>query len=385
MTAKKTAALGNKGLTRRDLNRLLASAGLAMVAVPHISGPAVGTEMHNRAPGSPESPGRALGGGETMYFTWAGYDDPQFFSRYAEQHGSVPSFSLFGAEEEALQKVRAGFTPDVAHPCSYNTGLWRDAGVIQPIDTSRLSNWDNVFPQLKDLDTTQADGQQWFIPFDWGNSSILYRTDLVDIEEESWDLLWDERYSGRLSVLDILEDIVPIAAVRAGLDPFNLDDDGIAAVRAQLAEQRPLLRFYNSDMTTVEQALASGELVAAMTWNASYVGLRNQGLPVRFMNPKEGMLTWVCGMVMIKGAPNPDMAYDMIDAMLDPEAGQFLINNSGYGHSNKTSFDLVDEERLAELNLSRDPTDLLQAGIFLESLKNREKLIQMFEEVKAGF
>lgn len=366
MRTKKAATRPTDGLTRRDFHRRLASAGLAIVAAPVISG-------------------RALAGSEALYLTWAGYDDPQLFQRYIEQHGSAPSFTLFGDEEEALQKVRAGFVPDVAHPCSYNTQLWRDAGVIQPIDTSRLSNWNDVFPELKDLQGSQADGQQWLVPFDWGHVSILYRTDLVDIEEESWDLLWDERYSGRLAAIDIVEDMVPIGAIRAGLDPYDLDDEGIAKVKEVLAEQRPLLRFYSNDMTSLEQALASGELVAAMTWNASYVTLREQGLPVRYMDPKEGRLTWVCGMVLIEGASNPDKAYDMIDAMLEPATGQFLIDNHGYGHSNQKSFDLISEERRDELNLSRDPTEMLEAGIFLQPLPERAKLIQMFEEVKAGF
>lgn len=353
------------GLSRRNFNRLLASAGLVSVAVPLRSG-------------------RALAGSEATFFTWAGYEDPKLFSSYIEKHGSPPNFSLFGEAEEALQKIRAGFAPDVAHPCSYDTSVWRDAGTIQPIDTSRLSNWGDVFPQLKDLHGTQADGEQWFVPFDWGNVSILYRTDLVDIEEESWDLLWDERYANRLAAIDLYEDMVPVAAVRAGLDPYNLDDDGIAEVRRSLTEQRPLLRFYSNDMSSLEQALASGELVAAMTWNASYVTLRNQGLPVKYMNPKEGMLTWVCGVVMTKDA-DPDKAYDIINSLLEPESGQFLIDTHGYGHSNKTSFDLVSEERLAELNLTSNPADLLDAGIFMQPLKHREKLIKMFEEVKAGF
>ena len=93
-------------------------------------------------------------------------------------------------------------------------------------------------------------------------------------------------------------------------------------VAAKLREQRPLLRNYTTDMTSVEQSLASGELVAAMTWNASATALKKQGVPVEFMKPKEGMLTWACGFVMLKDAKNVDLAYDFINSRLESDSGK---------------------------------------------------------------
>ena len=67
-----------------------------------------------------------------------------------------------------------------------------------------------------------------------------------------------------------------------------------------MEQQRPLLRFYTNDTTSWEQALASGELVAAALWNDSPLNLRKQGIPVAFMNPKEGPMTWVCGITLMR-------------------------------------------------------------------------------------
>ena len=358
-----------RGLTRRQFNRSLAAVGLAAAAIPAI-------------------PRAARAAEEATYFTWASYTAPGIFQNYVEKHEAVPNFSVFGDEEEAFQKLRAGFRPDVAHPCHYNTPRWRDAGILQAIDISRLSNWENVFSKLKVLKGTQFDGKQWFVPFDWGSTSVLYRTDLVDPSYEddpTWGLLWDERYKGRLAVLNVLEDAVQPAGLYSGIDPFNMDEEEIAELKKVLEKQRPLLRFYAPHVATIEQAFASGELVAATAWNRSVVVLKEQGLPVKFMNPKEGRLTWVCGAVLLKDAPQLNKAYDVIDSLLDPSAGHFIINEYGYGHSNQRSFELVSDERLAELGLPRDPTTLLEDGVFSEDMKNRDKIAQMFEEVKAGF
>ena len=352
-------------LSRRNLLKGLSAAGLGVAMMPYI-------------------PGRANAAKQATYFTWEGYEVPELHGDYIKKHGAGPEASIFADEGEAFQKIRAGFTPDVAHPCSYNTGLWRDAGILQPIDTNRLSHWGNVVSSLKTIEGTQKDGKQWFVPFDWGNTSVLYRTDLVDIKEESWGLLWDERYKGRLATFAGANETVPYAAVYAGLDPWNMSDADLAKVKKLLEKQRPLIRFYADDETTIEQALASGEIVAATTWNGSATRLKGEGLPVKYMNPKEGIMTWVCGLVLIKGAANPDKAYDLIDAMLSPEAGKFMITDYGYGHSNAKSFDAAGDEAVEAAGLSRDVEGFLKKGVFSKEFKNRDAVLKMFEEVKAG-
>ncbi len=355
-------------LTRRELSTTLAAVGLTAVTMPLL-------------------PKGARAEEQAIYFTWSGYDIPELFPSYLEKHGEAPDTPLFGDNEETFIKMKSGFQVDVAHPCSFHTDRWRDAGIIQAIDTSLLSNWADVFPDLKTLQNTQFDGEQWFVPFDWGQTSITYRTDLVDVDEESWALLWDDRYKGKLGMMGAAEDAWWCAAIYAGIDVNNVTDEDLAKVRGLLEEQRPLLRFYSNDMTTVEQALATGELVAAMTWNSSPLELTNQGIPVRFMNPKEGALTWVCGMVLASGAPHYDKAHDIINALIAPEPGIFLIEEYGYGHSNEKAFEAVPEDILVARGLSKDPISILEAGVFIPSASPEinTKIERDWSEVTAGF
>ena len=140
-------------------------------------------------------------------------------------------------------------------------------------------------------------------------------------------------------------------------------------------------------MTTVEQALASGELVAAMTWNSSPLELKAAGVDVAFAKVKEGALTWVCGLVLASNAPNYDKAHDLIDAMLDANVGKWLIEEYGYGHSNAKAYDLVSEEDLLARGLAKDPLSILNSGVFVQTVS--PKLKTMIEtdwaEITAGF
>ena len=354
-------------LTRRDVTKALAAAGIATVMAPIASGRATAQS------------------GEAVSFTWAGYDVPELYQSYVEKNGAAPDYVIYADEYEAFQKVKTGFRPDLAHPCSPLVAQWRDAGLIQPIDTSRLANWPDVFPVLKDLPGTQFDGRQWFAPIEWGRTSITYRTDLVDWQgEDSWALLWDERYKGQLAVFDSVDETVFIAAIYAGVDPCNMSAADLDKVMALLEQQRPLLRFYAVAETDAIQALASGEVVAALTWDSAAAQLADEGYPVRFMIPKEGVETWACGMVLIAEAEHEDKAYDLIDSMLSPESGEFIINDYGIGHSNKIAFERISDERLAQLQLPRDPVELLESGVMYCRFQNKDEVIDRFEMMKAG-
>ena len=357
-------------LSRRQFSALLGATGVSLFAMP------IGSRMASAADG------------EAFYFTWGGYDIPELLQEYYEKHGALPDMAPYASSNEGLTRVQAGFVVDVMHPCNSNIDEWIRAGEVQPIDTSRLSHWNDVIPSLKEIG--KHEGEHYFASTEWGQTSFVYRTDLVDLqgEEESWGLLWDERYAGRIGMLGNEGDTWWCAAIYAGI-PFEEigTPENIAKVAELLREQQPRVLAYYDDVTTMEQALASGELVAAMTWNETPARLLAQGIPVKWADPKEGALTWVCGAAIHAGAPRIDKAHDVVDALLSPSAGNFWIDQYGYGHSNIKSFDTVTPERLVELGLPTDPAEMLEAGKFQIPADDQfmSTIANEFADIKAGF
>lgn len=329
--------------------------------------------------------GPTLAADKLQYFTWSGYELPEFNKSFLAAHPDGVDTTVFGDDDDAFTKVKAGFRPDIAHPCYDKIARWNKEGLLQPIDTSKIKNWDSIFPVFRNLPDLQAgDGKVWMVPWDWGNTSILYRSDLVKNPENSWSLLWDKQYAGHMATIDAVHDTPVVAALLAGVNPFDMTDAEMEKVADKLREQRPLLSSYTTDMTSVEQSLASGELVAAMTWNASAVALKKQGVPVEFMKPKEGMLTWACGFVLLKDAKNVDLAYDFINSRLEAESGKHLIEDYGYGSSTKTAFAAVPKKTLDDMQLPSDPDVMLKETVFTGPMKQNDGLSKMFEKVKAG-
>ena len=352
---------------RRTLNKAMASLGLATMLVP-AAGPARATE-----------------GKHPLYFTWSGYEIPELHPPYIAKYGRSPDWAAFADTDEALTKMRAGYQADLAHPCTEDMQRWYDAGIMLPIDTSRLSNWENLFPAMKTQNGVEYDGKVYIAPTDWGNSSVIYRTDLVS-GEESWAMMFDERYAGKISPPDTTSMIYAAAAV-LGYDMMNVPDDKLyGEVADLLRKQREMTRMYWETATELDQAMASGEVVVAYAWNETYKRLREQGVPVAYANPKEGIWGWCCGVVRIAGGDGDEqMAYDFIDAWISPEAGKYLIEGYGYGHSNMKSFEISDPEIVAALGLT-NPETLMENSVFFGPLDPvmMDKYQKLWEEIRAG-
>lgn len=362
-------------LSRRDFKKGLASVGLGMTVAPLAS-----------------SMARAAGDADPTCFTWSGYEVPEMHQAYIDKYGESPNFALWGDEEEAEAKMVAGFRPDVTMPCSYKVQKWNDYGFLQPIDTSRLSNWPDVIPALQGVPDMVVDGNQMMVCAWWGLTSVTFRTDLapeyVDPANHTWGILWDPKYAGRLSMIDSLIDGVMVAAIYSGAaDPFNMTPEEVERTRELMVEQRPLLRYYTNDTTSWEQALASGELIAAASWNSTPLNLSNEGIPVAFMNPKEGPMTWTCGISLMSFADPAkiDRSYDLIDAFLSPDTGHFWVESYGMGHSNMKTYESFSAEELVQRGLPPDDVEgYIKSGIFQATIQNEPELQAMYEEVKAG-
>ncbi len=370
--AKEIVARYRSGkLSRRELGRLMGMLGIA----------GAGSAMMPSMTAAAEE--------QAMVFGWAGYDDENLWPTYVEKYGSLPRFTFWGDEEEGVTKLVTGFEPDIIFPCSYKIPKWYSTGRLASIDTSRLKNWNDILPSLRSMPGVEMGGNVVWVPVDWGLTSVVYRPDLAPeyVGNHSWEILWDEKYQGRVACFDSLVDCVTIAGTMAGLDnPFDYRSEAdMEATRKRMQTLVPNLLYFSNDSTSLEQGIASGELVAATVWNESVTRLKAQGVNVEYMQPKEGgAQTWVCGLSMIADSKYEDQAYELIDAMLEPSSRAYEIREFGYGVSTQGGYDLVSVEELAELGMTKDPDHDLAQGTFQEEIQNEEGLQAMFDEVKAG-
>ena len=333
------------------------------------------------------APGESAPDDTPVLFQWQDYVATPFLAEYEAAFGDEPQTAIYADEDEAFAKMRAGYKPDVMGPCAYEFPRWQEAGLLQPIDTGKLKNWNKIAPALRSLpDIAAGENRVWFVPHYWGNTSVTFRTDLAPeyVGRESWEILFDPKYKGRVAVLEGVDDTVPFIGHMIGVDVYNMSGADWQRVQAKLRELVGQARFVSSDNTSLAQGLASGELVAAMSWRVVYVTLKREGVNVAYMNPPGGIFTYVCGLVVSKEAKNYDKALALIDSSLSDEAAHYTFAEIGDGPANVEALAKEPDELFAQLGIDRDVDTFLRSGIFQRRLRNKDELINAWTEIRAG-
>lgn len=324
---------------------------------------------------------------ELTVFDWAGWDIAGLTEKYAEKNGDRPTYAFFGDDDEAFQKVSSGFKADVAHPCVASLPRYKAAGLIEPWDVSKIPEFANIHPPLLESSVVKDDQGVWFIPTDYAYTAIAYNTEEVTADEvASLQVFTDPKFAGRISLPDSSDDIWSLAFLATGVTNWdNVTDEQFQAAADWLRQVHPNVRAYWADPAEMSQLMATGEVLVAWSWNDGVALLQDEGFPIGFnRTPKEGAATWYCGYVNIKDAPGKEeKAYDFINSLLDHGSAKAILDAIGYAISNDAALKEIPEAELKAAFV--DPvqgTMLAQTPVTAEF---REKMIEEFENIKAGF
>jgi spermidine/putrescine transport system substrate-binding protein len=323
---------------------------------------------------------------ELLVFDYAGFEDPIFHSAYIAKNGDSPTFTFFGDEEEALQKVLSGFRADVAHICAGSVQKWLDSNVLEPWDVSRIADYDNLDRNLTGEQIGGAQKDVYFIPTDFGSTAISYNTEEVPAEDvASLDVFLNEKYADRLSIPDNVDDAYALAYLATGVTNWqNVTDEQFKAASDWLRKAHKNLRTYWTDPGEIAQLMTSGEVLVAWTWNETLPTLTAEGFPIGFQrNAKEGSSLWLCGLVDLKDGPgSEDKVYDYLNAFLDASSTQALMD-AGYGQANKAAMTALGVEASDAVGLGEVSAPIL-AQLPLP-VDVRQRHADEFEKIKAGF
>lgn len=324
---------------------------------------------------------------ELLVFDWAGYEDPEFFKAYNTQHGDDPTFTFFGEEEEAFQKLRSGFRADVSHPCSQSVTKWREAGLLEPWDVSKIPAYAGLNKSFTASDVFTHEGKVYFIPADWGATAIAYNTETVPADDvASLMVFTNPKYAGRISLPDNVDDIYALGYLAIGISDWTkVSVDDFKKASAWLREAHKNARAYWADGAELSQLMASGEVQIAWAWNETPTTMVAEGHPIGYQREaKEGSSTWVCGYVNLANGPgSEDKAYDFMNAWLSKETAEYIVTAWGYGHSNAAVMDTFDAATLNEVGLGA--ISVPQLAQLPMNPEIREMMIKEFELIKAGF
>jgi spermidine/putrescine transport system substrate-binding protein len=323
---------------------------------------------------------------DLLVFDYSGFEDPAYHQPFIETHGDSPEFVFFGDEDEAFQRLLAGFRSDVTHICAGSVPRWQASGIIEPWDTSRIDSFETLNAALVGEDALAGTEELFFLPTDYGSTAIVYNTDEVPAEDvASLEIFNDPDYAGRLSIPDNVDDAYALAYLATGVTDWrDVSDAEFEAATEWLRGIHPNLVNYWVDPAEIQQLMASGQVLAAWAWNEVPVSLAAEGFPTGFeRNTEEGTSVWLCGYVnMAEGEGSEDQAYDYVNALLSAESAGPLLE-AGFGSANAAALEALGMEAMEAAGLGTVEVPILaQLPI---SNEQRERQAEAFERIKAGF
>src|ERR1700752_5303164 len=180
---------------------------------------------------------------------WEGYADPSFVKAFEDENHCKISASDMGWSDELMAKLRGGSsgTYDVISPSSDVATSIATSGLAAPLDLTKIPSYGQLSAQLTSLPLVRANGQVYGVPFMWGPDPIIYDTTAFHQPPDSWNVFWDPKYKGKVSVWDDLSTVYMAAQVLGYDKPdpshlYNLTDEQLEAVKKKLLGLKPNFR-----------------------------------------------------------------------------------------------------------------------------------------------
>src|SRR5258708_6430972 len=321
---------------------------------------------------------------------WEGYADPTFVKAFEEQHHCKVSASYMGSSDELVAKLRGGSAGnyDVISPSSDVATSIASAELAAPLDLSKIPSYSQLSPQLTSLPLVRVNGQVYGVPFMWGPDPLIYDTTVFATPPDSWNVLWDPKYRGKISVWDDLSTVYMAAQVLGYDKPdpsrlYNLTDEQLDAVKKKLLELKPNVRKMWSTGGELTNLFQNHEVVAAMGWPLMTNQLRKINFPVGENIPRENTTGWIDHLMITAASPRKELAQEFLEYMVEAQTQKLVTDVTHYTPPNPATSHLLTADDRKSLHLD-DPDEYMKRIYFWQDVPRRAKYNEIWNEVKSA-
>ncbi len=298
---------------------------------------------------------------ELRWLGWEHYNVKSLTAEFEERHGVKISAGFFDGNSEAWNKLRAGGTQDfdLVMADGFWPRLYARQGLVQPVDYSKfdLSNvFDDFLPPKFMLLRDEGGDNMIAAPNCWGGYGFTVNTDKVAAEDqESVNLLFNEKYAGHLSTSARFEENIALAGILAAhnmgtldgsrpdgksFNPYVLSDEELEECKRLLIKQKGLLVNRWNDEDTLERLLRAQVVWASPEWSGIYRRIHFDKLDGKsdlnmrhVLKPAEGGLGWVDQWSITSGVTDSEkleIAHKWIDFRLERESMKTVAVEIGW-------------------------------------------------------
>jgi putative spermidine/putrescine transport system substrate-binding protein len=315
---------------------------------------------------------KSLGAGEgaVNIVAWAGYvengsTDPNvdWVTDFEKETGCKVNVKNGATSDEMVALMKTGEYDVVSASGDASLRLIY-GGDVSPVNTDLITNYADVFDNLKNQPWNSVNGVAYGVPHGRGANLLAYRTDIVKPAPTSWGSVFDTNspYKGKITAYDspiyIADAALYLMKTQKDLGikyPYALDQKQFDAAVALLKEQKPLIGEYWGDYLKHVASLKSGGTVLGTTWQVNINLAKGEGTKVEGIKPVEGSTGWSDTWMISSKAKHPNCAYKWMDHIISPKANAGVAEWFGEAPSNAKSCDLTaDKNHCATFHANDD-------------------------------
>ncbi len=293
------------------------------------------------------------------------------------------NYTTYDSNETMYSKLKTGgISVDVIIPSDYMIARLIDEDMLLPLDFDNIPNYQYIDEAYKN--TAYDPDNVYSIPYTWGTVGIIYNTKYVDAADVGgWELLWNEKYAGKILMFGNSRDAFGIAQYLLGYDVNTTDDAELQACADKLIEQRPLVQQYVMD--EIFDLMENEEAWIAPYYAGDYLLMADENPDLAFYHPSQGFNFFIDAMCIPSCAQNKEAAETFINFLCDPEIAGGNMDWIGYGTPESAAKEYMDPD-MVNSEIAYPPQEVLGKGttfLFLPQETN-QRMEELWLQVKTN-
>ena len=302
---------------------------------------------------------------EIILYNWEGDIPQSVLDAFIMETKVKIKYETYESQEEAIENIRAGQVFDVVVMESRFIPILANDGLLAELNYENIQNFKNISPNFRDL--IYDPGNRYSVPYSWGTTGMVVRTDLIDSPVTRWADLWDAKYAGRTAIwAGQPRETLALTLKSLGYSGNSENPVELEAALASLISRKPDLYFVEDfDTESTAPALATGKVVIATGYSGDFQASRDFGLSVEYVIPEEGALLWGDTFVIPTASASKYTAELFINFLLRPEISAEIVNQKYYASANDAAQSFIDSLILNDATIFPGDNILRNAEIIL--------------------
>lgn len=299
--------------------------------------------------------------GELNVYNWENYFDENasVLDDFEKEFGVKVNLYTFESEEEVLDAVknyRGVYDVIITMDGNFETKV-KD-GLLENLDLGNIPNIKNIDSKFEIANNKDF---EYAVPYLWGTTGLAINTKYVTEDVDSWDILWNSKYRGKVGILNNEQELFGLGAryVGTSLIPSRISD--LQNVGDFLKLQKKETGGYMGPYEIID-GMIDESLWVAVTWSVDAGIMAYDNPNIKYIIPKEGTIMWLEHMIIPKGAKNKVNAEAFINFIHRPDIYARIANYQSSPGVNIPAREFINEEIMNDrsLNLLKEDYDKLE-------------------------